>query len=157
MAVYTRGSEVAAPFAEVWELHSRVETLEALTPDWLHLRVDRAVDVESGDPTDVLVEGTRVESSIRPFGVGPRQEWVSVIEAREERDGAANFRDVMVEGPFPRWEHTHAFLALGDDATLVHDRVVYRLPVLGPLSVLGRVGLAPMFQYRHGRVRTLLK
>lgn len=157
MATFSRSVEVAAPLDEVWDFHSRVEGLETLTPDWMRLRVERTVGPDGDEAPDVLLEGARVESSIRPFGVGPRQRWGSVIEARDERDGAASVRDVMTDGPVPHWEHTHAFTALDEDTTLVTDRVEYRLPSLGPLSVLGHVGLEPLFRYRHRRTRALLE
>lgn len=147
---------MAAPLEAVWRFHSRVEGLSALTPDWLHLRVERAVGPDGEADPEVLVAGSRVTASVRPFGVGPRHRWTSVITEREAGDTTASYRDVMVEGPLPRWEHTHSFRARGDDATVVTDRVVYRLPALGPLSVLGTVGLAPAFRYRHRRIRALL-
>jgi ligand-binding SRPBCC domain-containing protein len=159
MPTYERSVRVAAPFDAVWDFHARLDGLEALTPDWLHLRVE-SVRGPDGDPDpDVLEAGSVVRASVQPLGVGPRQTWESHIVAREARDGAAYFRDEMRGGPFARWEHTHSFFADGD-ATVVRDRIVYDLPfgvlgrVAGPLAV---VGLAPMFRYRHRRTRALLE
>lgn len=157
VAVYSKSTEVAAPLSAVWEFHSRVEGLVALTPDWVGLQVERIVgpDDEAGD--DLLTGGARVEASVRPFGLGERVHWSSVIQDRQERDGGAFYRDAMVDGPLPRWDHLHAFTALGPQTTLITDRVHYRLPVLGPFSGLGRVGLEPAFRYRHRRTRALLE
>ncbi|MFB6130476.1 MAG: SRPBCC family protein [Salinigranum sp.] len=159
MAVYQRRTRVRAPFEEVWQFHSRAAGLEALTPAWMNLRIE-AVRGPDGDPDpEVLVAGSTVRASIRPFGVGPRQRWTSYIVRREERPGAAMFRDEMRGGPFSRWVHTHRFFADGDD-TLVRDRVEYELPLgglgrcAGPLA---RVGFEPMFRYRHRRTRDLLE
>jgi ligand-binding SRPBCC domain-containing protein len=143
----------------VWNFHSRVSGLEALTPDWLHLRVESVVGPDGDPDPEVLVTGSRVEASVRPFDVGPRQRWTSVITDRE-RDGAtAYFRDSMEGGPFARWEHTHRFFADGEE-TIVDDRVSYALP-LGPVddavAPLAKVGLDPMFRYRHRRTRDLLE
>jgi ligand-binding SRPBCC domain-containing protein len=159
MPTYERSSRVVAPFEEVWEFHSDERGLVALTPGWMNLEIE-SVRGPRGDPgPDVLGAGSVVESSVRPFGVGPRQSWVSEITARERSGGAAYFRDVMSDGPFRRWVHTHMFYADGE-TTVVRDRVEYELPLgsvgkaLGPLAV---VGFAPMFRYRHRKTRELLE
>ena len=159
MTTYERSVRVAAPFEAVWEFHSGIAGLEALTPDWLHLRIERVRGPDGEADPEVLAPGSVVRASIRPLGVGPRQRWTSHITARARHAGAGYFRDAMTDGPFRRWEHTHAFYADGE-ATVVRDRVVYDLPLgglgrrLGPLAV---VGLEPMFRYRHRRTRELLE
>jgi ligand-binding SRPBCC domain-containing protein len=159
MPTYHRTVRVAAPLEEVWDFHSRVSGLEALTPEFMNLSV---VDVvgPGGEPDPAVLEaGSRIDMSMRPLGVGPTQRWTSVITEREEGDGSAYFRDEMEGGPFPEWVHTHRFFADGD-ATLVDDHVRYRLPG-GPLGSaagpLGWVGFEPMFRYRHRRTRELLE
>jgi len=159
MPVYEREVVVEAPFETVWEFHSDESGLVALTPDWMHLRVE-SVEGPDGDPDpDVLDAGSTLTSSIRPFGVGPRQQWISYIVTREEDDGEALFRDEMVRGPFPEWTHTHRFEAV-DGGTRVHDHVEYRLPG-GPLGrlagPLGWVGMEPMFRHRHRKTKELLE
>jgi len=159
MTVYQRRTRVAAPLDAVWDFHSRVAGLEALTPGWLNLRIEavRGPDGES-DP-EILEAGSRIDASLRPFGIGPRQRWTSVITERERDGAAAYFRDEMEGGPFRRWEHTHRFFADGEE-TVVDDRVVYALP-FGPVgevaASLARVGFEPMFRYRHRRTKALLE
>ena len=159
MATYERSVRVAAPLETVWAFHARIEGLEALTPDWLGLRIESVVGPDGETDPAVLEPGSVVRASVRPFGVGPRQRWESHIVAREARAGTAYFRDEMVGGPFPRWVHSHLFYADGD-ATLVRDRVDYDLP-MGPLgravAPLAWVGFEPMFRYRHRRTRALLE
>lgn len=159
MPTYERSVRVAAPFEEVWDFHSTEEGLVALTPGWMNIRID-AVRGPGGEPDpDVLEAGSVVESSVRPFGVGPRQSWDSDIVARERDGGSAYFRDVMSDGPFREWTHTHMFYA-DDGATVVRDRVEYALPfgalgeAVGPLA---RVGLEPMFRYRHRQTKEILE
>jgi ligand-binding SRPBCC domain-containing protein len=158
MTEYQRRTRVAAPLDRVWEFHSQVSGLEALTPAWMNLRVESVCGPDGDPDPDVLEAGARIEASVRPFGVGPRQGWTSVITDRERTADAASFTDVMEGGPFRRWEHTHRFFADGAE-TVVDDRVSYALPLgavgeaLGPLA---RVGLEPMFRYRHRRTRQLL-
>jgi ligand-binding SRPBCC domain-containing protein len=161
MATYRRESRIDAPFEEVWAFHATVEGLEALTPGFMNLDVERVTgpDGERLDVTDVLEVGSRIELSVRPFGVGPRRRMVSVIDARERDDDSGSFRDVMESGPFPRWEHTHRFVGDGEGTWLV-DRVEYALPggPLGELGApLGRVGLEPMFRGRHRTTKRLLE
>ncbi|MFB6122318.1 MAG: SRPBCC family protein [Haloferacaceae archaeon] len=159
MAVYERRTRVSAPLDDVWDFHSRASGLEALTPDWMHMRVE-SVHGPDGDPgPPVLEAGSRICLSVQPFGVGPRQHWTSVITDRERADGTAYFRDEMAEGPFARWIHTHRFFADGDE-TVVSDRVEYRLPggrFGRALSPLARVGFEPMFRHRHRQTRELLE
>lgn len=160
MDTYERRVRVEAPLADVWDFHSSGDGLVALTPDWMRLRIEEARGPDGEQDPEVLEAGSTVVSTIKPFGVAPRQRWVSDIVAREESDGEAMFRDTMREGPFPYWEHTHRFYADGDDATIVEDHVEYELPggplgrALGPLGV---VGFEPMFRYRHRRTRELLE
>jgi len=159
MATYRRETRVAAPLSDVWAFHSRVSGLEALTPGFMNLRVEGVTGPDGEPDPEVLEAGSRIDMSMRPLGVGPRQTWTSVITECEEGDGSAMFRDRMEGGPFPEWVHTHRFFADGD-GTLVVDSVEYRLPggAVGELAgPLGRIGFEPMFRYRHRRTRELLE
>ena len=159
MAEYERSVRVAAPLSEVWEFHSTERGLEALTPDWMHLRVDSVRGPDRGSDPEVLAAGSTVEVSVQPFGVGPRQEWVSEIIAREHDGTSAYFRDTMRDGPFEFWEHTHLFSADGEE-TVVTDSVAYEFPfgrVGDAVSPLAVVGFEPMFRFRHRRTRELLE
>jgi len=154
MAVYERESWVRAPLDRVWSFHSGVGGLVALTPSWVNMRVERVTGPDGEPDPDVLDPGSRVKLSVRPFGVGPRQAWTSEITERKRGDGVAYFRDVMTEGPFPEWEHTHLFYADGE-RTRCRDRVRYRTPT-GPLAPVAdeaaKVGLDAFFRYRHRRL-----
>ncbi|USZ68636.1 cyclase [Halorussus salilacus] len=167
MATYRRAVRVDAPLEAVWEFHSRIEGLRALTPDWMNLRVEAVRGPDGSDRTaetdHTLAAGTEIDLSVRPFGVGPRQRWTSRITRRDRGDGSAVFEDVMDDGPFPRWRHVHGFYADGE-GTLVRDRVTYDLPVVGSVPVvgdllgpLGWLGFEPMFRDRHRRTRQILE
>lgn len=159
MATYKRSVRVEAPFEDVWEFHSTGDGLVALTPEWMHLQVEAERGPDGEPDPDALETGSTVVSTIQPFGVGPRQRWVSDIVAREQTDDYAMFRDEMAEGPFPRWVHTHSFYR-DDGATVVRDFVEYDLPggavgrVANPLAW---IGLEPMFRYRHRKTKELLE
>lgn len=155
MNTYRRRTRVPALIDEVWEFHSRIDGLVDLTPDFLDLRVERVVGPDGDPDPDVLETGSRIALSIRPFGIGPRQSWVSHIRERERTDGSAYFVDEMTDGPFRAWRHTHQFYADGHETVLI-DKVEYRLPfgflgeTLGPVAI---VGFDPMFRHRHRRTR----
>ncbi|WP_339104021.1 SRPBCC family protein [Haloterrigena salinisoli] len=157
MATYDRRTTIDAPLADVWAFHSRVEGLEGVTPDWMGLRVESVIGPDGTTDPERLEAGTELSLSIRPFGVGPRQRWTSLITDRERGDGSAYFRDEMVRGPFDRWEHTHAFFADGE-RTVLRDHVAYELPGSGVAGVglltdaatpFSRVGFEAMFRTRH--------
>jgi ligand-binding SRPBCC domain-containing protein len=159
MPVYHREVRVGAPFDEVWEFHSQISGLEALTPGWMNLEIESVTGPDGEPDPDVLDAGSRAESSMRPFGVGPRQEWTSEILVRERDGDTARFVDEMTDGPFAEWEHSHLFYGDGDD-TIVCDRVEYAFPggsVGRAVSPLGWVGFEPMFRYRHRKTRELLE
>lgn len=159
MATYRRETRVDAPFEEVWAFHSTTDGLEALTPGFMNLEIESVTGPDGEADPEELVAGSRIELSVRPFGVGPRRRMVSVITERERDDGAGMFQDVMEAGPFPEWEHTHSFFADGD-ATVLADRVEYRLPggALGrAVSPLGGLGFGPMFRERHRTTKELLE
>lgn len=157
MAVYERQVRVDAPLDDVWAFHSTIDGLRALTPDWMHLRVE-SITGPDGDPDpDVLDAGTSIRLSIRPFGVGPRQTWTSSITDRERSDTEATFEDEMIDGPFDTWVHTHRFRA-ADGGTVVIDHVEYTLPgILHGISGVASPFFEPMFAYRHRRTRRLLE
>jgi ligand-binding SRPBCC domain-containing protein len=159
MATYRRETRVRAPLEDVWAFHSEIEGLEALTPDFMNLEVRSVTGPDGDSDPEILEAGSRIEMAMRPFGIGPQQHWTSVITERTEDDGAVMFRDVMEDGPFPLWEHTHRFFTDGEE-TLVVDQVEYELPggALGrAISPLGWVGFEPMFRGRHRKTKELLE
>jgi ligand-binding SRPBCC domain-containing protein len=159
MATYSRLTRVDAPLSAVWDFHSRVSGLEALTPDWMNLQIE-AVTGPDGDPDpELLTEGSEIQMSMQPFGIAPRQEWRSVITEREEGTDQAMFRDEMRGGPFATWIHTHRFVADGEE-TIIDDEVEYELPGGGigrSVSPLAVVGFEPMFRGRHRKTKALLE
>ncbi|MEZ3143381.1 SRPBCC family protein [Halobaculum sp. MBLA0143] len=159
MAVYRKETRIAAPLSEVWEFHSQISGLEALTPGFLGLTVDRILGPD-GEPNPAVLEtGSRIEMALQPLGVGPRQRWIAEISSRDHDGDTAQFVDTMAEGPLPTWRHSHSFRADGDE-TVMLDEVTYELPggrVGAALGPLGGVGFEPMFQYRHWKTRRLLE
>jgi uncharacterized protein (TIGR01777 family) len=75
-----------------------------------------------------------------------------VAEHRDYIDGR-QFRDIQIEGPFRRWEHTHLVEPDGAAACYLEDRIHYALPLGGAGALVGgplvRRRLERMFAYRH--------
>jgi len=158
MPTYRRTTRVPAPIEDVWAFHSTVDGLRELTPGWMRLQIDGVEGPDGSTDPEILVAGSEIRMSVRPFGAGPRQRWTSRIVERDpggetSPERSARFVDEMEDGPFRRWEHAHAFYADGDETLLV-DTVAYRLP-LGPIGdVAGpaaKIGFEGMFRDRHRR------
>lgn len=138
--VFRRSVRIARPAAEVFAWHERAGAFARLSPPWERVEVTRHVGG--------IRDGARVSLRTK---VGPL--WVKwEIEHRDYVEGR-RFRDVLLSGPFAKWEHLHAVEPDGDAACVLTDEIRYRLP----LGALGRWGgaaftrgkLARMFAYRH--------
>ena len=137
---FVKRTRIAAPAGEVFRWHARPGAIERLTPPWTKLHViERSGGIENG---------ARVVFEVP---MGPlRVRWVA--EHRDYVEGV-QFRDVQLEGPFARWEHTHRVEPDGPDACVLEDRIAYE-PPLGSLGALvggAFVGgmLERVFAYRH--------
>ncbi|MCL9818473.1 SRPBCC family protein [Natronocalculus amylovorans] len=159
MPTYSRRTRIAAPLSTVWDFHSTIDGLRTLTPEWMHLDIVSVHGPDGELDPNILETGSQIEMSMQPFGVGPRQSWISRITERERKDGYAMFRDDMLGGPFALWVHTHEFYGDGDETILV-DTVEYELP-FGPVGRLGnpfsKVGFEGMFRDRHTKTKAVLE
>lgn len=140
MAQFVHSSLIDAPAEEVYAWHARPGALERLNTPWAPLEVlHRSGGIE---------DGARVTLALH---LGPaRLRWV--VEHVDVRPGE-QWRDVQLEGPFARWEHTHRFEPTGPQTCRAEDRIEFRLP-LGPVGGwLGRArlerALRRAFTYRH--------
>ena len=117
-SVYTleRRQEIPRPRSDVFEFFSDPFNLERITPGFLRFQILSSRPI-------VLAAGTHLEYSLALFGV--RFHWETLIEQwlPEER-----FVDVQLRGPYKLWRHTHTFTKMGNDRTLMADRVEYALP-----------------------------
>lgn len=138
--VFVRRTRIGAPAEEVFRWHARPGALERLTPPFAPVEV---AEREGG-----IADGARV---VLKIPLGPTHvRWVA--EHRDYIEGR-QFRDVQVEGPFARWEHTHRFEPDGPQASFLEDRIDYALPLGAAGGLVGdpfvRGMLDRMFAYRH--------
>jgi ligand-binding SRPBCC domain-containing protein len=142
-------AEQLVPLARdaVFGFFSDPRNLEAITPPFLGFRI-------VGQSTAEMREGTELTYRLRIHGLP--MTWRSRIDEWRTNE---RFVDVQLKGPYARWHHTHSFYDRGP-ATLIRDRVLYRLP-LGRLGhwVGGRFVAADVkkiFEYRAARTAELL-
>lgn len=152
MARFRRESYIDAPFSAVWDFHSTVDGLTALTPAAADLRID---DLRVPDGGETLVEGSEMDLSVGPIPGGPRQCFTAVIEERSETADTAYFVDIMRDGPMTTWEHTHRFVRTGEGARLIDD-IEYETGLGGTIDRLFKIGLTVAFWDRHRRTREKL-
>ena len=138
--------EVPAPASLLFDWHERPGAFERLTPPWQPVALEKTDGIRPGD-----------QAVIR-LGYGPASiRWVAEHRAYSDAcrtgDGACQFTDIQVEGPFAAWRHTHWMLPRGDDASVLEDDVGYTLPLAPVSSVVAgwaaRAQIERMFAYRH--------
>jgi ligand-binding SRPBCC domain-containing protein len=108
--------QVEADPTEVFDFFSRAENLEAITPDFLHFRIDTPLPIE-------MARGRVIDYRLRLRGLPVR--WRSRIT---RWDPPRSFVDEQVRGPYGSWVHEHTFEAV-PGGTLIIDRVDYRVPM----------------------------
>lgn len=107
---------------EVFPFFSDPYNLEQITPPFLNFKV-----LESTDKT--VKRGTKISYLLKLHGLPIK--WKTDIEDCVE---PSHFIDNQLKGPYKKWHHTHTFTPFAH-GTLMHDRVLYKLP----FSWLGRL------------------
>jgi len=118
--VLVREQTVPVGLADAFAFFADPWNLEAITPPWLRFRIVEA-------PPE-LRRGAVLRYRLRLFGIPIS--WRTVIADWEP---PRRFVDVQERGPYRLWEHTHELEPAGPGATVIRDRVLYRVP-LGALA-----------------------
>ena len=137
---FTRTVRVPVSVETLFAWHERPGAFTRLSPPWNSPRVLEHVGG--------IRDGARVTLTVH---AGPVPTTWRIVH----RDYIANrqFVDVMEQGPFAHWVHTHRFTADGPAASVLEDHIEYALPggALGD-AVGGGVAsstLDRVFAYRH--------
>jgi len=137
---------VSRPLEEVFPFFADAINLDSITPDNLRCRI-------LTPPPIAMAMGTRIDYALRLRGIP--LPWTSQIV---EWDPPRRFVDVQIRGPFHHWSHEHRFVRVqtsgGVDATLIADRVTYR--VFGG-AIVNRLFVArelrAIFTFRQRRIQ----
>lgn len=142
MARFVRTTPLPVPPEEAFAWHERPGAFERLIPPWQEIRVLHR--------QGTIAPGGRLSLAVKrgPF-------WLRWEAEHGEWERGRYFTDRLRRGPFPRWEHRHAFLPAAEGGCLLEDRLDYDLP----LGALGRSlagmrverDLRRLFAFRHER------
>jgi ligand-binding SRPBCC domain-containing protein len=138
MPVFEQAMHFPHPVGVMFDFFCRPATLVTISPPELHMQL-----VEGPEK---IVLGSKITFKGRRWGLS--QTIVSQITVFEPD---TKFVDVMVKGPFKKWEHTHRFEAT-EDGTRVTDHIEYERPggLLGLVATesLVRSDLEKIFAFR---------
>lgn len=143
---YTHTFTVLATLSQVASFHAKSESMGAITPPPVVVRIHHA--------PEVLREGDEMDFTL----------WLLFIPIRWRArilDVSSNgFLDKQVQGPFASWQHKHIFTSLNELETEVRDEVEATLST-HPLKWLVGAGMwlsMPMlFAFRAWKTRKLLQ
>jgi ligand-binding SRPBCC domain-containing protein len=146
--VFERQQRIERSLDQVFPFYADAANLERITPPWLGFAVTTPKPIEMG-------YGALIDYRLRLHGVPVR--WRTRIE---EWRPPHRFVDAQLSGPYSLWHHTHTFEAVGEDATILGDRVRYAIP-FGPAREIARAlfvarDLERIFDYRRDAVTELL-
>ena len=143
---YRHTFRVRAPLADVARFHTNAESLRAITPPLIPIRLHSAPrQMGEGDETDFTM------------WMGPLPvRWVARVEAVS----STGFLDRQLLGPFSTWMHRHNFVVVDNATTEIIDEVEARLKshvVWGPIGATMWIGLPLLFGFRAWKTRRLLE
>lgn len=134
--------KVKAPISAVSDFHHDTSILKKLTPPPIFIQV------HAFEP---LAEGSTAELTMW-FGPIPVR-WTAVHSDVSEQ----GFTDTQHRGPLKYWQHTHRFIALDDDETMVKEHIEYDyakdLRGLFSRMMFNRAGLFLLFTARKWLTR----
>ncbi len=131
------------PRGKVFAFFSDAQSLDLITPPWLHFRTITPGPIE-------MQPGTVMDHRLRIHGFPLR--WRSKITDWEP---PARFVDEQVRGPYQLWSHEHRFEER-DGGTLVQDHVRYAVPfdfLIHRLFI--RPDIERIFAYREKKLREI--
>ena len=145
---FSQKTRIECPAAMAFEWHCRPGAFVRLQPPW------EKVELPEGHPGVSENSQVKVRANVGPFV----SQWL--VEHRDVIPGI-QFRDVMLQGPFALWVHTHRFVPLGENACMLADEIDFRLP----LGWFGKFvagwfvhnKLSRMFRYRHAITKSDLE
>lgn len=138
--IFEKQTEIDSPTEDVFKYHEHSGSLNRLIPPWSFLRVLKESDqIKNGSV------------AIIEFRFGPLK--FKYISHHLGYIKNVRFQDIMTQGPFKWWLHTHSFYPNTEHRCIVKDQIEYLLsPALGnPHFVTNRIQnyLERFFAYRY--------
>ncbi|UJA18856.1 SRPBCC family protein [Thermoleophilia bacterium SCSIO 60948] len=146
--VLEREQVLQVPLERAFEVFADAGNLESLTPPSLRFRIVTPQPIE-------MEVGTLIAYRLRMRGLP-----ISWITRIAEWNPPHGFVDEQLRGPYALWHHTHTLEARGDDATMIRDRVRYKIG-FGPLGDIShrlfvKAELDRIFDFRLEAIHGLL-
>ena len=137
------------PREKVFGFFSDARNLQNITPPLLDFTILSKLPIE-------MKSGTLIDYRLKVHGLPIR--WTSEILNWNPPN---SFVEVQLRGPYALWHHTHEFVALDADKTLIKDTVRYKVP-FGPLGLIAekffvRKDIEKIFEYRRAQIAQLLE
>jgi len=117
MKSFEQSFKVNCSIDKVWKFYTDIKHLEIVTPPNLNLKV-----IETSDKQ--IVKGLRMTISGRLFLYNSK--WNSIISLVDISKHM--YIDEMVKGPFKKWKHVHLFSEIGENQTVITDKIEFELP-----------------------------
>lgn len=149
MAEHILNRSITLPVSreEAFEFFADAGNLERITPPQLgfHITTPQPIEIE---------QGTLIDYKLKLHGIPIS--WRTEILVWEP---PFRFVDQQLRGPYSQWIHTHTFIEITENETLIEDEVRYRLP-LEPLGDIAhfvvRGELDKIFDFRQKMVAEIL-
>ncbi len=117
MKSFEQSFKVNCSIDKVWKFYTDIKHLEIVTPPNLNLKI-----IETSDKQ--IVKGLRMTISGRLFLYNSK--WNSIISLVDISKHM--YIDEMVKGPFKKWKHVHLFSEIGENQTVITDKIEFELP-----------------------------
>lgn len=137
MPTFVKESRFSISADDLYRYHVSPGAFSRLTPPWEPVALE--------GPDLGIGPGDR-----RTLRLGPRRLSIPWVAEHQDFVEGRQFVDVMVEGPFRSWRHTHRFEPDPETGgSRLIDHIEYKLPLNLPLGAMVRPKLKRMFTYRH--------
>ena len=144
--MYRHRFRVRAHLAAVASFHSRADSMAAITPPIIPVRME--------EMPPHLTEGSEMAFTM---WLGPLPvKWRATISQLS----STGFTDHQIAGPFRYWIHQHTFVDVNERETEVIDEVQAGLKwnvVWAPVGLAMWLGLPLLFAYRGWKMRRMLE